>query len=179
MSTKLSVKRSPVSEEDDVEKESNTESREFASSPVELPLCKFDGRCTRDNCRFRHTTAQRAFLEACNAAPQEINVCRFDGKCTNPTCTFSHTIKQQRFLTMLVSNTGMQVAERIQQCKYDGHCTREGCRFMHKIAPPAPVGKSQTSRQFCRHDGYCTFDGCKFIHTDAQKKFEEKHAALQ
>ncbi|XP_053497266.1 zinc finger CCCH domain-containing protein 14 isoform X2 [Ictalurus furcatus] len=79
------------------------------------PNCKYDGKCSKPDCPYTHTS-HRALLQPPKPAPppQSSSVCRFFPECKRTDCTFYHP----------------------KPCRFAAHCNRTGCPFYH---PPASV----------------------------------------
>ncbi|XP_043231828.1 zinc finger CCCH domain-containing protein 14-like isoform X2 [Amphibalanus amphitrite] len=88
------------------------------------PPCKFDGSCTRSDCRFSHSAPRPALATAAAApvaafggsAARQGSItaeCRFFPNCNNPTCPYIHP----------------------KMCRYGEACTNASCLFAH----PSPA----------------------------------------
>ncbi|KAF4091969.1 hypothetical protein AMELA_G00015690 [Ameiurus melas] len=81
------------------------------------PNCKYDGKCSKPDCPYTHTS-HRALLQPAKPAPppQSSSVCRFFPECKRTDCTFYHP----------------------KPCRFAARCKRAGCPFYHPAASVPP-----------------------------------------
>ncbi|KAF9579552.1 hypothetical protein BGW38_004147 [Lunasporangiospora selenospora] len=157
----------------------NSTQAPFTSGSPQLEECKFGARCTRPDCRFRHSDRIGLPQQASFQQP-----CRFFPNCTKPNCPFYHPqgeMLSARHATMdesgskeaSISATGSPAASTAGEtemavegavakkvaipCRFGDHCTRPDCHFMH------PRDGATSNMPLCKFNP-CTRPGCPFRH---------------
>ncbi|KAG0213665.1 hypothetical protein BGX28_003818 [Mortierella sp. GBA30] len=136
----------------------------FALGSQALHECKFGARCTRADCKFRHSDRESKNMQQ----PQQ-QQCRFYPNCTKPNCPFYHPsygeplAGQDSAMDESVTGTGTapstEVANRLPTpCRFGDMCTRPGCHFMH------PRDGAASTMPMCKFNP-CTRPGCPFRHS--------------
>ncbi|KAG0046359.1 hypothetical protein BGZ83_008459 [Gryganskiella cystojenkinii] len=131
----------------------------FGGNGVQTPFgqaqqqeCKFGARCTRPDCKFRHSER--------DAMKQK---CRFFPKCTKPDCPFYHPPYGESLApeaTMDESGAEKMEDRLPTPCRFGDMCTRPGCHFTHPRDGGAIDG---SAIPLCKFNP-CTRVGCHFRH---------------
>lgn len=123
---------------------SSMEVESSQQKPQEEVLCKYNLKCTKQDCPFAHQSP---------AAPAgttvDVNdICPFGAACMNRKCVARHPSPAQK------------VAYKSEQdCKFSVNCKNATCPFQH---PTMPI---------CRNGADCRMEGCKFTHVKIMCKF--------
>lgn len=107
-------------------------------------VCRFNLRCTRNDCPFAHQSP--AAPEGTSIDPAD--VCSFGAACKNRKCTGRHPSPAVR-----------SAHQAEEMCKFYPHCTNKFCHFKHPSMP------------LCRNGADCKTEGCKFTHVQTACKF--------
>ncbi|KAL9635026.1 MAG: hypothetical protein Q9204_002771 [Flavoplaca sp. TL-2023a] len=123
-------------------------SQKSQSEPSSDTICKFNLKCTKQDCPFAHQSP---------AAPPGITMdlssgCPFGARCQNRKCVMRHPSPSQ--------NPAHNTTE---DCRFFPNCTNPTCPFRHPTSMPTMPS--------CRFGDKCTRPGCKFKHSTVTCKF--------
>ncbi|KAL8950447.1 MAG: hypothetical protein Q9222_003515 [Ikaeria aurantiellina] len=121
-------------------------SQKSQSEPSSETICKFNLKCTKQDCPFAHQSP---------AAPPGITMdlsgsCPFGARCQNRKCVMRHPSPAQN-----------PTQSSVEDCRFFPNCTNPSCPFRHP-ASQVPI---------CRFGENCTREGCKFKHVTITCKF--------
>ena len=132
----------PVAGSEDIS--SSMEAESSQQKPQEEVLCKFNSKCTKQDCPFAHQSP---------AAPPgttvDVNdICPFGAACMNRKCVARHPSPAQK-----------AAYKSEQDCKFSVNCKNPTCPFRHPTMP------------MCRNGADCRIEGCRFTHVKIMCKF--------
>lgn len=126
----------------DVDMDTSMSGEQDESNPDSV--CRFNLRCTRNDCPFAHQSP--AAPEGTSIDPAD--VCSFGAACKNRKCTGRHP-----------SPAVKSAHQAEEMCRFYPHCTNKFCHFKHPSMP------------LCRNGADCKTEGCKFTHVQTACKF--------